>query len=408
MRYTLLFMFICGSLFSSGQYKNDNVLFKTVMIEDLCSQLKANPNAVVVDVRSKGEYEDTSTFTSLNIGRLKQAIHLDINEMPQRWRELLKYKDQPMYIVCSHSQRSRRVSKMLADSGFTNIVNVNGGLTTYNLMSSLSAVCKDQLYETHNSFKLVSPLDVCNFLSTNKDVFILDIRPDSAYRGIALDDRSNVSGKFKSSVNVPFASLAGSLSSVPSGKKILVVDDFGGDAPRAAKTLADNGYKDVYVLFNGMDMLSNRSKAEVPCAASLIEKTARFQVLAPDEFDAMMRTGKRIKIVDVRPAEEFTNQSKTTWRNIGRVNNAINIPLAELEQRAREGQLGSVKDDPVVVYHFSGGPDSYKAARILADQGFTRVYVLPGGLFSRRWQAANYKGRSRLKDYVVDVPAENQ
>ena len=408
MRYTLLFMLICCSLFSSGQYKNDNVLYKTVSIEDLCAQLKATPNAVLLDVRSKGEYEDTSTFTNLNIGRLKKAIHLDINEMNTRWRELLPYKDQPMYVMCSHSQRSRRVSKMLADSGFNNIINVNGGLTTYNLLSSTAAACKDQLYETHNSFKLVSPLEVCNFLTTNKDVFILDIRPDSSYRGISLDERSNVAGKFKASVNVPFTTLASSLSSVPQGKKILIVDDFGNESPKAAKTLADNGYKNVYVLFNGMDMVTTRSKAEVPCTANMIDRAARFQVLAPDEFDAMVRSGKRIKVVDVRPADEFTNQSKTTWRNIGRINNSINIPLNELDKRAMEGELGTVKDEPIVVYHFSGGSDSYKAAKILADQGFTKVYVLAGGVFALRWQAANIKGRAGLKDNVVDVPAENQ
>ena len=343
MRYTLLLMLICCSLFSFSQYKNDNVLYKTVSIEDLCAQLKATPDAVLLDVRSKGEYEDTSTFTNLNIGRLKKTIHLDINQMDTRWRELLPFKDRPMYVMCSHSQRSRRVSKMLADSGFNNIINVNGGLTTYNLLASTSAVCKDQLYETHNSFKLVSPLEVCNFLSTNKDVFILDIRPDSAYRGIALDERSNVAGKFKASVNIPVTTLASSLSLVPAGKKILIVDDFGNESPKAAKTLTDNGYKNVYVLFNGMDMLTTRSKAEVPCTAGLIDRTASFQVLAPDEFDAMVRSGKRIKVVDVRPAEEHASQSKTTWRNIGHINNSINIPLNELEKRAMSGELGTVK-----------------------------------------------------------------
>ena len=189
---------MCSCLLASAQYKNDNVLYKTVSIEDLCAQIKATPNAVLLDVRSKGEYEDTSTFTSLNIGRLKKTIHLDISDMPTRWRELTPYKDQPMYVMCSHSQRSRRVSKMLADSGFTNIINVNGGLTTYNLLPA-SQICKDQLYETHNSYKLVSPLELCNFLSSNKDVFILDVRSDSAYRGIALDEKQNAAGKLKAS-----------------------------------------------------------------------------------------------------------------------------------------------------------------------------------------------------------------
>ena len=405
MRYLLLATFICCCLFTSGQYKNDNVLFKTVMIDDLCAQLKAAPNAVLIDVRSKGEFEDTSQYTGLNIGRLKKAINLDINEMSTRWRELLPYKDQPMYIMCSHSQRSRRVSKMLSDSGFKNIVNVNGGLTTYNLLSS-STVCKDQLYETHNSFKLLSPLDFCKFIVANKDVFILDIRTDSAYRSIASDEKQNSLGKLMGSVNIPLATLPNSIDRIPANRKILVVDDFGADAPRAARMLADKGYKDLYVLFNGIDMLSSRSEAEVPCAEKLLDRAIGYRLLAPDEFDAMVRKGGRMKIIDVRPAEEFKNESKSSWRNIGHINGAVNIPLPELEQRV--GELASARNEPIVIYHYSGAPEAHKAAKYLAGQGFQRVYVLSGGLSSLRWQAANLKGRSGLKDNVVDIPVENQ
>ncbi|HYF30079.1 MAG TPA: rhodanese-like domain-containing protein [Chitinophagaceae bacterium] len=405
MRYFLPAILVCCSLVSLAQFKNDNVLFKTVSIEDLCAQLKATPNAVLLDVRSKGEYEDTSTFTNLNIGRLKKAIHLDINEMPTRWRELTPYKDRPLYVMCSHSQRSRRVSKMLADSGFTNIINVNGGLSTYNILSSAQALCKDQLYETNNSYKLVSPLDLCNFVSANKDVFVLDVRSDSAYRGIASDERQNAPGKLKAAVNIPMASLSGSLASVPASKKILIVDDFGNESPKAARLLVEKGYKDVHVLFNGMDLLTGRSRAEIPCSGNLVNKLVRYQVMAADEFDALVRKDKNITIVDVRPAEEFTNQSKTAWRNIGQINNAVNIPWAEFEKRS--GELGAAKGKPVILYHFSSATDAFKAAKHLSDQGFQKVYVLAGGLFNLRWQAANLKGRSQFKDHVVNVPAEN-
>ena len=155
-----------------------------------------------------------------------------------------------------------------------------------------------------------------------------------------------------------------------------------------------------------MDLLMSRSRNEVGCANNLVAKTVRYQVLAPDEFDAMVRKDKNITILDVRPADEFANQSKTTWRNIGRISNALNIPLSDLEKRATE--LAASKDKPVVIYHFSSAPEAYRAARYLSEQGFQKVYVLAGGVFSLRWQAANLKGRSQLKDHVVDIPAENQ
>jgi rhodanese-related sulfurtransferase len=405
MRSLLLLMALCCTLAVAAQYKNDNVLYKTVFVEDLCTQLKSNPNAVLLDVRSKGEYEDTSTFYALNIGRLKNTVHLDINEMSTRWRELLPYKDKTMYVMCSHSQRSRRVSKMLADSGFTNIVNVNGGLTTYNLLSAVHNVCKDQLYETHNQYKLVSPLALCDFMAKNKDVFILDVRGDSAYRGIHTDERQNMMGKMNGSVNIPLATLRTSTDGVPKGKRILVIDNFGADAAQAAGLLAANGYTDVHVLFNGLDMLVSLGSQQAGCTGKLVAATTKPRFLPADDFDAWMKQNKAVTIVDVRPADEFNNQAKQAFRNMGQIRNAINIPAPELEQRSAE--LGN-KSGPVVLYHFSSGaPDVCNAARKLTDLGFREVYVLYGGIFNLRWRAANIKDKSHLKDYVVNIPAGN-
>src|SRR3954464_9344601 len=110
-----LFFLLAICLIATAQYKNDNVAYKTVYIEEFCKQYRSNPKAVLLDVRSQGEYDDTSSSVGLNIGRIKQTKHIDIQQLPTHWRELIPYKDQPVYVMCSHSQRSRRASKMLAD-----------------------------------------------------------------------------------------------------------------------------------------------------------------------------------------------------------------------------------------------------------------------------------------------------
>jgi rhodanese-related sulfurtransferase len=251
----------------SAQYKNDNVAFKTVYMEEFCKQFKSNPKAILLDVRSQGEFDDTSSSVSLNIGRVKSATHIDIQELPARWRELNQYKDQPVYVLCSHSQRSRRASKMLADSGFTNIINVNGGLTTFNLLN-MQHKCND-LYETHNDYKLISPLDVCSFLDNEKNVFIIDVRTDSAFNGIALDERQNAYGKFKGSANIPTDQLNASLSKIPKDRPLLVVSDFGAPSVGAARFLTRNGYKQVNVLFNGLDALISADKKIFPALVNI-------------------------------------------------------------------------------------------------------------------------------------------
>ncbi|HEY0434137.1 MAG TPA: rhodanese-like domain-containing protein, partial [Chitinophagaceae bacterium] len=113
------FLLLClGVTAARGQFKADNVKYKTIYPQDLCKTLADNPGFVLLDVRSQGEFADTlSSSEDLNIGHLEGARHIDIRELPARWKELLEVKDKPLFIYCSHSQRSRRASRLLADSG---------------------------------------------------------------------------------------------------------------------------------------------------------------------------------------------------------------------------------------------------------------------------------------------------
>jgi hypothetical protein len=64
-----------------AQYRFDNVAYKTIFWDDLCQALKQHPDHLLLDVRSKGEHDDTSTSKSLNIEHLKEAKNIDIREM---------------------------------------------------------------------------------------------------------------------------------------------------------------------------------------------------------------------------------------------------------------------------------------------------------------------------------------
>jgi hypothetical protein len=108
----------CANPFRAIQ--NDNISFRTVFINDLCDSLaqKSRPPDPGC-TQSPGEFRDTSSSASLNIGHLKGAKNIDVNEVKNRLKELQAYKHKPIFVICSHSQRSRVCSKMLADSGFT-------------------------------------------------------------------------------------------------------------------------------------------------------------------------------------------------------------------------------------------------------------------------------------------------
>src|SRR6187399_2811006 len=111
----LLISFFISLLTTSAQlaFKNDNVLYNAVFLNDAFRLMEREKDFLLLDVRSPGEYADTSTHTALNIGRLKGAKNIDVNAVASRLSEINGYKDKPVFIYCSHSQRSRRVSKLL-------------------------------------------------------------------------------------------------------------------------------------------------------------------------------------------------------------------------------------------------------------------------------------------------------
>lgn len=106
--------------------KKSTVVFKNIQPKDLCGYLAKHPGVVVLDVRSKKEYEGRS-FP--DYGTLKNAINIPIDELDSRLSELSAYKNKEIIVYCSHSKRSSRASYTLTQNGFANVTNMAGGLS---------------------------------------------------------------------------------------------------------------------------------------------------------------------------------------------------------------------------------------------------------------------------------------
>src|SRR6478736_6736476 len=204
LRITFLVLLLIA-VTANAQFKADNVKYKTVFPEELCKTLMANQDYTLLDVRSQGEYDDTSTSGGLNIGRVKNSLHIDIRELPKRWKELLAYKDKPLFIYCSHSQRSRRASRLLADSGFTKLYNVNGGLTNFYDQGIQSADCNTYSIVSNVPYKIISAKQLAN---SKTSYYIIDLRDDSSFTGKSLDERVKMEGRFANAVNIPYEKFA--------------------------------------------------------------------------------------------------------------------------------------------------------------------------------------------------------
>jgi rhodanese-related sulfurtransferase len=397
-------IFLLFALSVRAQYKNDNVLYKTVDWKNLCSALQNNQGYLLLDVRSPGEYNDTSAHEQMNIGHLKGAQNINVRELGTRLSEINNYKNKPVFVYCSHSQRSRRASKMLADSGFTNVFNINGGMTAVYYSNAKDNDCLKSLLVTKNNYSVISAADVCKKVTQNPgNIFLLDVRSDSAFRHISTDAQENAYGIIKQSVNIPFADLEKKLSSVPHNKEIIVIDLHGGEAAKTALFLKENVFVTLSILIERIVRLLSEDNDAV-CINKWYVSPVSYAMLNPVAFGNLAQNNKDGLLLDVRNADEFANKSKDSWRNIGHLKNAVNIPAKELSQRINE--LNSFKNKPVLLYDFSGSANLYEAANKLQQQGFTKVNVLVNGLFNIRWVAAN-RSQPSLKDLLTGVPADN-
>jgi rhodanese-related sulfurtransferase len=337
---------------------------------------------------------------------LNGAKNIDVRELGSRLSEIKNYKDQPVFVYCSHSQRSRRASKMLADSGFTKIYNINGGMTAIYYTNAREKDCLQSLVETNNKYAIISATELCSKLSVkNNNVFLLDVRNDSAFRHISNDAKFNAYGTMRNAVNIPLADLETRLSGVPKDKDIVVLDLFSSDAQKAASLLKAKGFANVSVLIEGISRWLSMDEMDVPCKNKFYSSPVSYKIMGTTEFGRFAQTNKDYLLLDIRTTDEFANKHKDSWRNIGHLKNAVNIPAGNINNRIAE--LQAYKNKDIVIYGFSGDTESFAAANNLSQLGFKKIIVLNNGLFNIRWTAANHKGQEYLRDMVTDVPEIN-
>lgn len=113
---------------------------------EFCARIAANPEAIILDVRSESEFKGTST-TMETYGHFKKAINIHINQLTKRVAELKDYKDREILVYCSQNYRSPRAAYFLNMQGFNNVKNLTGGLSKAG--SALKTACYREHYVEH-------------------------------------------------------------------------------------------------------------------------------------------------------------------------------------------------------------------------------------------------------------------
>jgi len=79
-------------------------------------------DAIVLDVRTAAEFAQSHILNSRNV---------PLDEIEARIRELERFKAKPIIVSCATGNRSGSAAAILRKHGFTNVVNLAGGIVAW-------------------------------------------------------------------------------------------------------------------------------------------------------------------------------------------------------------------------------------------------------------------------------------
>ena len=232
-----------------------NFRYKEITLPELMQKLQQGKNDfVILDVRTKGEYHDTvSSGKHLNLGHIKSAINIplqDLQQKPEALKELEPYKDKEIYVICSHSYRSRTISKLLVQNNFSGVTNVQGGMSEW--FRNYDELKPYAGYREKNiSYTIASPSQVFGQLKTNKPIQFIGFSnaPRFAFDSMVVAFYKH----FPEFKNVTYFKPADSLlvlekARQAKGKTIILFNTIGGGAAEATEWLTQKGIPNVSYL----------------------------------------------------------------------------------------------------------------------------------------------------------------
>ncbi|WP_139135148.1 rhodanese-like domain-containing protein [Roseivirga sp. 4D4] len=129
----------CGMKLINIHNPDEGLAYNNLNSAQVCELLEKDPDVILLDVRSEGEFTQRTT----KIGRFKNALNIPVSEVADRIDELKQYKEKTILVYCSISARSPRASAVLAENGFKKIKNLMGGLNAWNEQSLEKLPCRD-------------------------------------------------------------------------------------------------------------------------------------------------------------------------------------------------------------------------------------------------------------------------
>jgi rhodanese-related sulfurtransferase len=176
--------------------------------------------------------------------------------------------------------------------------------------------------------------------------------------------------------------------------RIVTVSNTATRSQIGAALLKRIGYPDVTYLSGGLaawneaglELASGKARLEVP---GLSQARAQLPTLTPSELSTRLGRGQTIRLVDVRRSSEYALKHipGSTW-----------VPRGDLERRA---PVSVPSTDLEIALVSEMGIRAALAGKTLREMGYSRVFVLQGGL--EAWTEAGYPTEEGLDGADVSL-----
>jgi rhodanese-related sulfurtransferase len=381
-----------------------NFRYKEITLPKLMQKMQQGKNDfIILDVRTKGEYHDTlSGNKNLNIGHIKGAINIplqDLQQKPEALQQLEPYKDKDIYVICSHSYRSRTISKLLLEKNFTNITNVQGGMSEWFRNYDELKPYADKFYEKSISYTNISPSGLFQKLKTSEPVEYIGFTNTPRFFFDSLivtlfqyfPDFKNA-GYFKPADSLQVLEKA----KAAKGKTIVLFNTVGSGAAETADWLSQKGITNVNYLIGNLFgfyeyLVNYQESSEVN---KYLSPKSKIQFFTPLSFCKTRLPF--LQWVDLRHDTLFnkiTNGTKLSYKTI---KDAVNFPF----YRSADDFVKQFPDK-TKLYLFI--PQQGYAGLELADELIKKGYQvdwLMGGIERWEWYTNNVEAFT-CKDYLA-------
>lgn len=214
--------------------------------------------------------------------------------------------------------------------------------------------------------KQISSNDLLSKISIDKDLIIIDVRSNEAFK----------QEHIANSQNIALNTIETKISSLNKNKSYVIVDSGSLEGMTIALNLfPQNDIKNSFYLKGGFpDWKINNNPTVSAGNPTSFSDQAKVTYINSDALKTLMETNTNLFIIDLHNPDNYKKEH---------LKGAVNIPLDQLESRLSEVPLGKK-----IVFYDRDGLWAFQAAVRFFDLGFFNTLSLSDGLDG--WKKKNY------------------